>query len=174
MVGRLAGVGVLAALGLVATGCGGGSKSPSVANIGASTSAGSTTTAAAKPSSAALAQCFTDHGFTASIGSNGSSGNRSIQIAGVTIGSNVDPSSPQFQAAMQACRKYLPGGGPPAETPAEQAAARKAMTAFAACMRKHGVPNFPDPNSEGIFSIASIQAINPSAPVVDTAFQACQ
>jgi hypothetical protein len=36
------------------------------------------------------------------------------------------------------------------------------------------VPNFPDPNSQGIFAIGSIQAINPAAPVVDTAFKSCE
>jgi len=174
MVGRVAGAGVLVALALAAGGCGGGSKSPGVANIGTSTSPSTVPGSEAAPSSAALARCFTDHGFPASVGSAGSSGGRTLEIAGVAINGNVDPSSPQFQAAMQACRKYLPGGGPPPETPAEQAAARRAMTAFAACMRKHGVPNFPDPNSEGIFPIAGIQAIDPSSPVVGTAFKACE
>ena len=33
----------------------------------------------------------------------------------MVISGSVDPSSPQFQAALQACRKFLPGGGPPAQ-----------------------------------------------------------
>jgi len=86
----------------------------------------------------------------------------------------VSPDSPQFQSAANACRKYLPGGGPPALT-AQEAAAAKAMARFAACMRKHGVPNFPDPNGTGFFPPGSIQKIAPaSSPFVARAFTACQ
>jgi hypothetical protein len=56
---------------------------------------------------------------------------------------NVDPSSPTFQRAYMACRKYAPNGevGPPEPTPAQL---RRAL-AFAQCVRKHGFPQFPDP-----------------------------
>jgi hypothetical protein len=60
---------------------------------------------------------MTAHGFSAAVGSAGSAPSAGIRIAGVTISGNVDPSSPQLQAEMQARRKYLPGGGPPTMTP---------------------------------------------------------
>ena len=168
---------VVAMLG-VAAGCG-GPKAPSVASLGTTTTTGGTTSGAgaaqaAKPSTAALAQCFTSHGFPASIGSAATAGNRSVSVAGVVISGNVDPGSSQFQAAMQACRKYLPGGGPPSLTPAQQAAAAKAMLSFAACMRKNGVPNFPDPNGQGTFSPDSLQGLDPGTPLFQAAFKACQ
>ena len=60
-------------------------------------------------------------------------------------GSGVDPNSPQFTAANKACKHLVPKKGSGASgstiTPADQADYLKA----AACMRSHGVPNFPDP-----------------------------
>jgi len=60
-------------------------------------------------------------------------------------GSGVDPNSPQFTAANNACKHLIrtKGGvsGGNTITPTDQADYLKA----AACMRSHGVPNFPDP-----------------------------
>lgn len=169
---------VLAAVSLVlavlAAGCGGSNTPPSVASLGTTTStAVATTTSSAEPSRTAFAACLSSHGFLASIGSAATAANSALSIAGVVIGGNIDPSSPRFQAAMQACRKFLPGGGPPAMTPAQQAEHAKAMASFAACMRKHGVPSFPDPNGQGMFSPGSIKGLDPSAPVFQAAFKVC-
>jgi hypothetical protein len=38
-------------------------------------------------------------------------------------------------------------------------------------MRSHGVPNFPDPDHDGAFSLPS--QINPQAPEFQRAMQAC-
>jgi hypothetical protein len=163
----------LAALALLPAGCG-GSKAPSVASLRTTTSsAGRTTTSAATPSRAAFAACLTSHGFQAAPGSAATAANDAISVGGVVISGNVDPSSPQFQAAMQACHKFLPGGGPPAMTPAQRAEHAKSMASFAACMRKHGVPSFPDPNGQGMFSPGSIKGLDPSAPVFQSAFKLC-
>jgi hypothetical protein len=108
------------------------------------------------------------------VGSAPASSSRSISVFGVTIGGNVDPDSRQFQAALQACRAFLPGGGPPALTPAQQAAAAKGMLNFAACMRKDGVPSFPDPNGEGRFPSGSISKLDPTTPLFQSAFESCQ
>ena len=53
---------------------------------------------------------------------------------------------PQFRAAMEACRGLAPGGeheklGDPAFV--EQ------MRKFSQCMRKNGLPDFPDPDAQG-------------------------
>lgn len=48
----------------------------------------------------------------------------------------------QLQAAQQACRPYL-AAGPGAGQPSAQE--RQAADAYAACMRGHGVPDFPHP-----------------------------
>lgn len=167
----------LASLALIAAGCG-GSKALSVASVatttsagGASSATGAASAASARPSTAALITCFASHGFQATAGSGGS-GN-SITFGGVTISGNVDPDSPQFQAATQACSKYLPGGGPPAMTPAQQAAAAKANLSLAECMRKNGVSNFPDPNSQGRFPEGTMKQLDPNSPLFQTAFKTC-
>ena len=162
----------LVALALLAEGCG-GSKTPSVASLGTTSTTVKTTTSPTKPSRAAFASCLSSHGFQASVGSGAATGSRSLSVFGVVIGGNVDPSSAQFQSALQACRKFLPGGGPPALTPAQQAEHAKAMASFAACMRKHGVAGFPDPNGQGMFSPGSIKALDPTSPLFQSAFKVC-
>jgi hypothetical protein len=166
-------IAALVALALLAEGCG-GSKTPSVASLGTTSPGGSTTTTSpAKPSRAAFASCLSSHGFQASVGSAATAGSRALTVFGVVIDGNVDPSSAQFQSALQACRKFLPGGGPPALTPAQQAEHAKAMASFAACMRKHGVPSFPDPDGQGLFSPSSIKGLDPTSPLFQSAFKDC-
>ena len=45
---------------------------------------------------------------------------------------------------------------------------------FSACMRKQGVSNFPDPNSEGVIQFGSAQGIDPDSPTFKTAQSACE
>jgi len=45
--------------------------------------------------------------------------------------------------------------------------------AYAACMRSHGVPNFPDPVM-GANGSVSVHGVNPNAPHFQTADQACK
>jgi hypothetical protein len=111
------------------------------------------------------------HGFTAGVGSAASAPASSLHVGGVTFTGNVDPGAPQFRAAMQACRDYLPGGGAPSLTPAEQAEWAKAMARFAACMRKNGVPSFPTPQ---LGKPPAGGGVDPGAPNVQTAFDACK
>jgi hypothetical protein len=44
--------------------------------------------------------------------------------------------------------------------------------AYSACMRAHGVPSFPDPDSSGLIHIPS--TINDQLPTVRTAYHACR
>jgi hypothetical protein len=168
---RLPLLAVLAALAALAAGCG-GSKSPSVASLTTTAPSTGSPGTPAKPSQVAFAACLSQHGFAASVGSAGSAPNNDLSIFGVIVSGHVDPGSAQFQAAMTACRKYLPGGGPPALTPAQQAEWTKAMTRFAACVRANGIPGFPDP-SGGSFAPGSLGSIDPSAPLAQKAFKAC-
>jgi hypothetical protein len=45
---------------------------------------------------------------------------------------------------------------------------------FSACMRKHGVTNFPDPNSQGVIAFGSGNGIDPNSPTFQSARTACQ
>ena len=88
----------------------------------------------------------------------------------------IDPGSPQFQRAQKACQKLLPNRGTP--SPAQQAQGRAQALAFSTCMRKNGVPNFPDPQfSSGgrvAIQIGPSSGIDPRSPQFQTAQKACQ
>jgi hypothetical protein len=52
--------------------------------------------------------------------------------------------SPGFAAASNACRYLIPSGGTNVQFQAET----REYVRFAGCMRAHGVPNFPDPDTD--------------------------
>ena len=60
------------------------------------------------------------------------------------------------------------GSGGGAESP------RASGLAYAACMRSHGVPDFPDPSSGGAIVINPASGIDLNAPQFDAAQRACQ
>lgn len=143
-----------AAIGLA--GCG-GSKSPAVATLGTTTtsSAASDTTTTgisgrgAPQTPAQLAseelkfsQCMRSHGLP-NFPDPSPSGGFVFQA-----GSGLNPSSPVMQAAQAKCQKYmgtsLPGPGT-VEHPAAKWLAQ--MVQAAACMRRHGYADFPDPRT---------------------------
>jgi hypothetical protein len=82
-------------------------------------------------------------------------------------GSALDPESPQFKAAEQACKAFAPNGA------VSGGQADPAMLKFAQCMRKNGVPNFPDPDG-GKLIMKSDQGIDPNSPQFKAAQKACQ
>ena len=45
---------------------------------------------------------------------------------------------------------------------------------FSACMRKHGVSNFPDPNGQGVIQLDSSSGINPQSSQYQSAQKACR
>jgi hypothetical protein len=63
---------------------------------------------------------------------------------GVNLPSSINSRAPAFQSAQQACANMQPNANGP--RPAISAAQQKAFVANARCMRKHGVPSFPDPS----------------------------
>jgi hypothetical protein len=92
-------------------------------------------------------------------------------------GSGIDPSSPTFQAAQRACQKLLPNGGQP--SPQQRAKMEQALLAFSACMRSHGVPDFPDPTFTGGGAQLRLRSspggdLNPNSPRFQAAQTACQ
>jgi hypothetical protein len=97
-------------------------------------------------------------------------------VIAIPAGLNINPDSPTFRAAQQHCSSLLPNGGRP--SPQQLAKMRAALLAFSACMRKHGVPNFPDPTfSDGGAHIhiagGSGTNLDPQSPVFQAAQTAC-
>lgn len=123
-------------------------------------------------SGARFAACMRAHGVS---GFPDPSSQGAIQIG---PSSGIDPSSPRFRAAQQACQKLLPNGGRP--SPAQLAKLQRGALAFSACMRRHGVTDFPDPTFTGggvglkIRSRGGASDLNPDSATFRAAQQACQ
>jgi hypothetical protein len=109
--------------------------------------------------------CIRSHGLTdfpdPTVGSNG-----------LPNWSGVSNQAPGYRRAKQACKKDLPSLGP--HTPAEKATAKHAALEYSTCMRSNGVPNFPDPNGQGLIQINATSTLEPSSPAFQTAQTACQ
>ena len=153
----------VAAVSLLAAGCGGGA-SPGVASVASSTNA--TTTATAQNGLVAFARCMRSNGVT-NFPDPDSSGD--IPKPQVIAARKSNPS--RFDAAQTACRHLRPDGGKP-PSQAELAQRLRGLLAFARCMRKHGFPNFPDPNSQGDFSFSGT-GINQSSAAVLAVGKTC-
>lgn len=154
----------VAAVSLLAAGCGGGS--PGVARVGSSTTAATTT----QNGLLAYSQCMRSHGVASFPDPSGSEGIPKDQVIPLV-------SSPPFQPASKACQHLLPNGslGPSPQT-AQQTATRIAdWLSFANCMRRHGVTRFPDPTAQGDLSLEMVQAqgIDIHSPAVLQVVQAC-
>jgi hypothetical protein len=181
------------ALALLAAGCGGGAKTPTVAHLGSSTpasgssgssasgsgnsssSAGSSQRGSASPNSQAVAYsaCVRAHGVPNFPDPKVSTNGNEVKVA-IAINPSIS-SNPHFKSAQQACSKLLPGGpggeGNHQISPQVQSQYLKA----AACIRSHGIPNFPDPTfSGGGVHLPKTAGINPHSPPVRAAEEACQ
>ena len=66
-----------------------------------------------------------------------------------------------------------PGGAPRGQFQIAMRVDSVAGPKFSACMRKHGVPSFPDPNSQGVISIHSGMGIDPGSPGFVSARSVC-
>ena len=73
------------------------------------------------------------------------------------ISASLNRASPQVQQTLQACQKEMPGGTP---SPAQQAHDLRQEVAFSACMRRNGVPAYPDPSVGG--SVIHLANIDPA------------
>jgi hypothetical protein len=172
------------ALALLVAGCGGGAKSPTVAQLGSSATSSTSSSSSPAGSSAsssagsphsqavAYAGCMRENGVPnfpePQISTSGSEVKVAIRVTpGIT-------SNPDFQSAQKACSKLLPEGGPGDSnhpiSPQEQSQYLKA----AACIRSHGIPNFPDPTFAGGGVHVSQKGLDLHSPQVRAAEEACQ
>jgi hypothetical protein len=160
------------AIAVVAAGCGSSSGDPSVASLGGATtteSDSSTSTTSKESGGRAFAACMRSHGVPNF--PDPSSG------GGINIGprSGINPDSPQFQSAERTCQKFLPAGKAP--TAADRAKMQEQLLKFSACMRTHGVPNFPDPQFSAGGARVKIgpgAGINPNSPQFEQAQRECK
>lgn len=89
----------------------------------------------------------------------------------VTPESGLDPNSPAFQAAQEACQDYAPqglgeGGGPSPEM-------EEQVLAVAQCMRENGI-DFPDPDlSGGAVRMQLPPSVDTNSPEFEAAQEEC-
>lgn len=136
---------VVAALALLAAGCGSSSHLavPTVADhsCGAAHCVQPATASQAVAASKA-ARCMRSHGVPNFPDPSSLPGVLKGHF-GFTVGSGIDPGTPQFEAAYEYCgKRYLHMH---TETPAQRARGNAAAVVYAHCMRAHGVSDFPDP-----------------------------
>jgi hypothetical protein len=151
-----------------------------VARIGKTTSTIAAPPAGTTPTNPAVAaeqyeralkysQCMRAHGIADFPDPSAGGG---IQLSGGGPNSDLNPGNPTFVASQHACHKYSPFQQPTAQ---QQAQAQARALALVACMRKNGVPNFPDPQFlSGGRAIEKITAgVDPSSPTFQAALQKC-
>jgi hypothetical protein len=143
---------------LLATGCGGGQRTP---RFNAST---------AMSDALRIVACMRSHGVPNMPDPQvfHSGGRTGIVIPDPGSASN----SPEFKSAQKACHALKSGAAISNTSQAASARAqeRKQALRLAVCIRSHGVPNFPDPNNHGSFT----SKIRPSTPQVQAANKTCQ
>jgi hypothetical protein len=89
---------------------------------------------------------------------------------------NLSTQSPAYESAQKACGDLISGGSDSGHhIPAR---AKQAALAHARCMRRHGVPNYPDPtfSANGVTQSqrAGGSGVNPRSPAFQNAQKACQ
>jgi hypothetical protein len=139
---------------------------------------GTTTNASSSSSSAfALAQCMRSHGVPnfpdptkgpgggTGFSINTSPGSSTLTVDGTTF------EGPVFESAVKRCKLFGGGTAPPPIT----ASQKRAAVLFAECMRKNGVPNFPDPTfpAGGGIAQGSGTNINRASPAFQRAVAIC-
>jgi hypothetical protein len=170
----------LAGLSLLVAACGGGASPSSVARIGKTTSTIAAPPAGTTPTNSAIAakqyeralkysQCMRAHGIADFPDPSAGGG---IQLSAGGPNSDLNPGNPTFVAAQNACQKYSPFQQPTAR---QQAQAQARALAMAACMRKNGVLNFPDPQflSGGRVLEKITAGLDPNSLTFQAALQKC-
>lgn len=164
---------VLTALALLAA-CSTGTNAPQVASLGSATTTTPTGTASGNADQAAkqalqFAACMRSHGVPNFPDPQISGGQITNKIS---ASSGINPNSPAFQNAAKACQQYRPvhsavNGGHVDPTK---------VAAWAACIRQHGVPDFPDPTVDGgaLRLNLSGTGIDPDSGTFQNALKSCK
>jgi hypothetical protein len=181
----------LASISLLVSGCG-GSTSPPVASVATAQSGGS---GSASNSSSLLFPPGVG-GFGGSMSTQVGTGAAGVKYTAcmrshgvpsfpdpdgrgtltITVSPSLDPSSPGFQKAEADCQHLVPARSGPSQ--ALQQRMKQRLLSFAACMRSHGFPRYPDPTfgpggsvSQGM---SRSEGIDPNSPIFQAAQKTCQ
>jgi hypothetical protein len=120
-----------------------------------------------------FSRCMRDHGVSNFPDPQIKSSNGGQQIAVRVVGS---AGSPAFKSATKACQGIMPAATTsPVQIAQQQHAREQDLVSFAQCLRSHGVPDFPDPTSQGQLTPAMVTGagVDLHAPATLTAAKAC-
>jgi hypothetical protein len=149
------------AIGALLSGCGSSSSAASSLQSGV---------ASARTQFLGYAACMRSRGLAGYPDPQVSSSGNHVQVR-ISPG-NLNPDSPAFKSADRACHHLLPNGGKQLGAGGSGAQQQAQDVRFADCMRSHGVPSFPDPDHDGVFTLPA--TINEHAPSFVRATDACQ
>ena len=125
----------------------------------------------------AASECMRAHGVTNFPDPRKGAGGEGLTVlfspnsSAVTIG-GITFSGPAFEAAEKACSFFGPAGGNP-PVPEQQ---KRALLAFAKCMRQHGLTAYADPQfppGGGIFGGGNDGRYDQNSPAVKRAASIC-
>jgi hypothetical protein len=91
---------------------------------------------------------------------------------GWTVNPSTNSSFTGHQSARAACAHLYPNQGKALADPAQRAQQLRRGLEFAACMRRHGIPNFPDDWSGNIGQLISA-GIAPNSPQLNAGLTKC-
>ena len=143
---------------VLVAGCGGSSPSPTTpapeASSQASTVAvGDSTAGAGGSGPLAFARCMRANGVPNFPDPQPGGGARFQTVAG------INPTSPVFRAAQAKCQKFMGAFPGPGSTTHPSSRTLAKLLRIARCMREHGVPQFPDPQTSVPSNPAGIREI---------------
>lgn len=140
--------------------CGGGS--PTDASSPSAAAGQGTSSSAAQAAELAYAECMRSHGDPDFPDPNSQGG-----FAGASQGASspIDTTSPQYTAANKVCAHLRP----PGPSQAQNQQRTEQILKYAACMRSHGIIDFPD-----TMQLTGQGDLNPSNPKFQAAQTACK
>lgn len=145
---------VVGMLVLAAAGCGGSAK----------TSSTTTTTGTATSRAVAFARCMRSHGLPGWPDPNSKGVFDKTKLSAQHLGASAS----EIQGAQQACRHLLPTA-----SAAQQRAGVAQALRFSECVRTHGVPSFPEPDSTGRIPDPATVGVDQGSRAFEAANQAC-
>jgi hypothetical protein len=158
-------VGALVATVVLISACG------SSAPAGSGGGGGSDKTTGVAQKAVKFAECMRNNGVS-QFPDPGASGK--LTIDAIANGTSLDPSTPAFKQAIDACKDLEPAGFTGSKrSPRQTDAALK----FAQCVREHGVTDFPDPvNGQPLVDTNRIpsSATSSGMSILNAAMQKCR
>jgi len=135
---------------------------------GTTNASGDSSTSTAYTQALAYAQCMRAHGVPTYPDPNSKG---QFYIANGASDPTANVSTTVLNAAAQACQKLLPATMVKPPNGQGSTSDQTAQLKWAVCMRNHGEPNFPDPASNGSFTLPS--GMNAESPQFQAALKAC-